>query len=651
MKISSAACAFALAIAFGAADRVKADDTFVYAVQISAIVQTNPPQITLDWEPDPYGAKSYTIYRKAKTGTTWGDAMATLGGSITNWSDTNVIVGSNYEYEIYKVATLAYTGYGYIFSGIEAPLTENQGTLILVVATNSAPDLSNELSRLQTDLVGDGWSVIRQDVSSNDTPDSVREDIMGYYQADTTNVDAVFLFGHVPILESGYLDYDGHYTRAMPADAFYGEMNNDWPTDVVPTKRPSYLPSDVALMVGRVDMYNMPGIGAAVPWPSEEELLRNYLDKDHNWRNHLIPVNRQALMGDRRGTVDGALAMAASGYRIFEPCVGPGNTIQANIQDDAPVDQCWSYMLNTSSYLWAFGDGGGEVNSISYLGTNEPYQTVLSTDIVGDNAQGVFVLLFGSFFGNWDRQDDIMRAVLATPTTGLACAMSGEPHWFLHHMGLGETIGYGTRLTMNNSTLYRNMSNIFTRAVYIGLMGDPTLRMEPLAPPGSVSAASGSGGVVLNWGSSADSVPGYHVYRAMSPAGPFSRLTGTWVAGNTYVDNSATPNTYTYMVRAVTLQTNPSGSYYNLSQGAFATVTYTPLPAFINVTISMAADAAALTWNSVSGAVYHVVSATNMMQSAWLNVSGPLAAADANTTWIDSGSDPNLPHFYRVVSP
>ena len=101
MKISSAACAFALAIAFGAADRVKADDTFVYAVQISAIVQTNPPQITLDWEPDPYGAKSYTIYRKAKTGTTWGDAMATLGGSITNWSDTNVIVGSNYEYEIY----------------------------------------------------------------------------------------------------------------------------------------------------------------------------------------------------------------------------------------------------------------------------------------------------------------------------------------------------------------------------------------------------------------------------------------------------------------------------------------------------------------------------------------------------------------------
>ena len=44
-----------------------------------------------------------------------------------------------------------YKGYGYIYSGIEAPLTEDRGTLILVVATNSAIGLSNELAQLQTD--------------------------------------------------------------------------------------------------------------------------------------------------------------------------------------------------------------------------------------------------------------------------------------------------------------------------------------------------------------------------------------------------------------------------------------------------------------------------------------------------------------------
>ncbi|HEX3720048.1 MAG TPA: fibronectin type III domain-containing protein, partial [Verrucomicrobiae bacterium] len=610
MKKSS--CALALAMVLAAVCSAKADDTFVYAVQISAAVQTNPPQITLDWEADPFGAKSYAIYRKAKTDTSWGNSLITLDGSATNWTDTNVIVGSNYEYQIYKVATLGYTGFGYIFAGIEAPFTETRGTLILVVATNSAPDLSNELSRLETDLVGDGWSVIRQDVSSNDTPESVREDITNYYWADTNDVDAVFLFGHVPILQSGYLDYDGHYTRAMPSDTFYGEMNDDWRTPANPTNGPSYLPSNVALMVGRVDMFNMPGVGAAIPFPSEEDLLRNYLDKDHNWRNHLIDVDPRALMGDRRGSDDGALAMAASGYRIFEPCVGPGNTIQANIQDDAPVDQSWIYMLSTGSWLWAFGDGGGEMNSISYLGTNMPYQTVLSTDIVNDNAQGVFVLLFGSFLGNWDGQDNIQRSVLATPTTGLACVMSGEPHWFLHHMALGETIGYGTRLTMNNSKLYQNASNIFTRAVYIALMGDPTLRMEPLGPPANVTATTTTGGVGLNWDSSPDSVLGYHIYRGASPSGPFTRLTGTWVSGNSYVDATATANTYTYMVRAITLQTNPSGSYYNLSEGAFATVTYNPLPAFINVSIGLSTSGSpTLAWNSLTGANYHVLSATN----------------------------------------
>jgi hypothetical protein len=33
-----------------------------------------------------------------------------------------------------------------------------------------------------------------------------------YYQ-DPTNVDAVFLLGHVPIRQSGYLNYDGHGAR------------------------------------------------------------------------------------------------------------------------------------------------------------------------------------------------------------------------------------------------------------------------------------------------------------------------------------------------------------------------------------------------------------------------------------------------------
>ena len=49
----------------------------------------------------------------------------------------------------------------------------------------------------------------------------------------------------------------------MPADTYYGEMNDDWTVPENPTNGPSYLPSDVALEVGRVDMFNM--IGQSAP--------------------------------------------------------------------------------------------------------------------------------------------------------------------------------------------------------------------------------------------------------------------------------------------------------------------------------------------------------------------------------------------------
>ncbi len=627
---------------------LKADSTFVYAVQISAGVQTNPPSITLNWLPDPYGAKSYAIYRKSEAASAWGSAVTTLGGLDTNFTDTAVEIGATYEYQIVEASVIGYLSYGYIYTGIQAPLIEDRGTLVLIVATNSAADLTNELAQLQTDLIGDGWQLIRHDVSSNDTPLSVRFLITNDYHADPQSVNAVFLFGHVPILESGYLNYDGHYSRAMPADTYYGEMNNDWRIPANPTNGPSYIPSDVALEVGRVDMFNMMGTGAAIPWPSEQELLRNYLRKDHLWRNHLIQVQPQALMGDRRGTVDGPLAMAASGYRNFAPFVGPSNIIQANIQDNAPVPQRWISMLSQESYLWAFGDGGGEPDGITFLGTNGQYNEVLSRDIVATDAQAVFVMLFGSYFGNWDDTDDIMRSVLATPTMGLTCCMSGEPHWFLQHMGLGETIGYGTRLTMNNSTLYRNASNTFTRAVYINLMGDPALRMAPICPPYGVSATAGTNSVALRWMPGCDPVLGYNVYRSASPTGPFSRLNDATILATNYIDGEVSPGNYTYMVRGIRLETTPSGSYYNASEGAFVSIS---APLVITLGIGFQPGGFGLAWSSVPGATYRVLSSGGLSPPKWTDVSGTIVAAGPTTTWNPGADASNSQCFYVIASP
>jgi hypothetical protein len=620
----------------------RGDSTWNYTVQISAVVQTSPPRITLAWPQDDFGAVRYTLYRKAKEAIAWG-AGVELPGTATNYVDTNVTIGGAYEYQIIKEATLGYIGSGYIYGGLRAPLIENRGKVILVVDDRHVVVLSNELARLQSDLVGDGWTVIRHDVSTNDTPWNVRSLIVADYNSDPANVKTVFLFGHVPILHSGNLDYDGHLARAMPADAFYGDMDGDW------TGSPNYLPSDVELMVGRVDMFDMPGRYALVPWPGEVELLRNYLRKNHEYRQKLITVPHRALMGDRRGAEEGR-ATAASGYRNFQPLLGSGSVVQANIDNASEPAVRWGPMLAADSYLWAYGCGAGSPSGIGYLGTNGPYNDLYSIDVVGGDAKAVFVMLFGSWFGNWDGTDNFMRSFLATSSLGLTCSMAGVPHWFVHHMGLGETIGYGTRLSMNNSTLYQSESNHFPRAVYISLMGDPTLRMNPIAPP-SAFTATAFGGVTLTWQPSPDPILGYHVYRGPTPKGPFVRLTAVPVSANTFTDSPTSPNTYTYMLRAIALETTPSGSYSNASQGVFTTVSLTNAVSPIHLSLSQSSNRLALVWNSQSGFSYRVLAKTNLAQSSWTDVSGSIGTTGPVASWLTTNFNSVPQRFFRIASP
>ena len=178
-------------------------------------------------------------------------------------------------------------------------------------------------------------------------------------------------------------------------------------------------------------------------------------------------------------------------------------------------------------------------------------------------------MLFGSHLGDWDVEDNLMRSVLATPTYGLACAYGGAPHWFFHHMALGETIGYSTRLTQNNPTngIYSNDFNQAVGQVHVALMGDPTLRLQPVSPPSHPIASIVPAGVQLNWSPSPEPVAGYHIYRAVTPAGPFERLSQTLITATGFLDG--TNSSGIYMIRAVKLQSSASGTYFNPSQGVF----------------------------------------------------------------------------------
>ena len=577
-----------------------------YAVQLSAAIQDEPPALVLLWPEAPgQSTGDYTIHRRAAGANAWGEPLASGGSVVTlengyrAFTDASVEVGTVYEYRVTK--QLNYPGsldprhvaYGYLFAGIRAPLVENRGGLALVVERSIVEALAPELTRLENDLIGDGWRVYRIEVGRDDAVPDVKARIKALHDADKGALRAVFLLGRVPVPYSGNFQPsppDGHasgtddHRGAWPADVYYAEMDGEWTdrteryaNDYNPrgTNVPedgkfdqTYLPSDAELQIGRVDLSSMPGVDAPRAWPEEIALLKLYLDKDHAFRHGEWKLPRRALIADSHDT-NGGRAYPASAYRSLAPVLGVANIDIASTEPGTPAEERWVSRLAANSYLWTFGSGGGSNTSVSNLGLRSPFNSLTSTDLVAHEVKAAFYLFFGSWFGDWDQPDNLMRTALTTKY-GLASAWSGRPHLVFHPLGMGETLGYCIRISQNNQDTYQNQVNTFRRGVHIALMGDPTLRMYPVPAPTELVARAGQGAVVLGWKPSSAEVLGYHVYRAASSGAPFVRLTETPHGGTNYTDLGRDADGSVYMVRAIKLETTPSGSFYNASQGIFA---------------------------------------------------------------------------------
>jgi len=148
---------------------------------------------------------------------------------------------------------------------------------------------------------------------------------------------------------------------------------------------------------------------------------------------------------------------------------------------------------------------------------------------------------------------------------------SGRPHYQLHHMGLGENIGYGLLLTQNNpgNLYFASSVGISGKWIHNALMGDPTLRNDVVAPVSNVVATVNGNHCNVMWTSSPDNtVLGYHLYVRNDSVPEYTRINAQIITGNTYTDSCLIiKGTHEYMVRALKLENTPSGSYYNLSEG------------------------------------------------------------------------------------
>ncbi len=662
MKLMFRWCFFLFVTLLPLASLRGAVSTKDYSVQVSATVQTTPPQIQLSW-PGDANATAYTVFRKSKTDGSWGGGIP-LSPNATGYTDNNVVIGESYEYQIVKAgqADTAFTGYGYIFSGIEAPLVEQRGKLILVVENTYAERLSAELTRLSQDLAGDGWVVVRHDVNRADRVANVKALIQADYNSDPGTVRTVLLFGHVPVPYSGNIKPDGHenHKGAWPADVYYADMTGNWTDSSVNNTNAErrsgwnvpgdgkfdqdYPPGDALLEVGRVDLSDLSGIQARTG-KDEGELLRQYLNKDHNWRHAKLAVPRRGLVYDVFGFRTGD-PIVGSAYRNFSAFFGAANIAEVTTGSFVP-------RLRTEGYLWLYAAGGGQYFTMNGVGDSNVFAT--------NDLRTIFTMFLGSYFGDWNNENNWMRSALAGKTYTLASVYAGFPQHYYHHMALGETIGYGIRLTQNNRVggTY-SPTNQGEGMVHIALMGDPTLRLHPVIPPSAVRVSVSGNQVNLAWTASRDSsLQGYYVYRAASRMGPFVRVSGqSPVTGTTFSESHQT-EAQVYMVRAVKLERSASGTYFNPSQGIFVeasgggggggggTITIPLAPAFLTAT-AVSESQINLSWNDRSDNETGFIIEHRTAESAtFTEAARPAANA---TSYNLTGLTPGSSHVFRVRS-
>ncbi|MES2702186.1 MAG: T9SS type A sorting domain-containing protein [Bacteroidota bacterium] len=550
----------------GAAHAQTAED---YAVELSATVQESPARITLLWKKIPFGTPVYNVFKKSKTATSWGTSIATLTAADSTYIDNAVVADSGYEYQVSAAMGTMYAT-GFMYAGVKAPAIHNRGALVLVVDTTFADSCAPQITRLMRDVSGDGWQVIRHDVGRS-KPDTYVQALIAADYATHPNLKAVLLLGHIAVPYSGDLNPDAHpdHLGAWPADVYYGTLTG-W-TDVsvndiassYPANRnipgdgkwdQSLIPGSVQLQVSRIDFFNMPAFAS-----TEVQLMKSYLSREHIYKMDSLGIRHRALITDNFGAFSGE-AFAANGWRNFSPLVG---------RDSIAAVPFVSSMA-AASYQWAFGCGGGTFTSAGGVGT--------TTDFTTNPVNGIFTVLFGSYFGDWNTQNNFLRAPLCASTPALTSCWAGRPNWFFHHMALGEHIGYSTMLTQNNTGALYQPANYAAHGVHIALMGDLTLRTDYIMPPSNlVITKPFHNGAILNWSASPDAgVMGYYVYRADSTYGYFKKLSGMLTA-TTFHDTLGTSGIKHYMVRPVKLQLTPSGKYYNLGVGITdtGTISYT----------------------------------------------------------------------------
>lgn len=565
------------------------------AWRTSALASNSPPGINLVW----VSATNtlVNIKRRLYGADQWEDLGAAIG---TNYFDGTAQEGLRYEYNLNTRMSTIFGDEdvrGQTVTGTsKGGAIEDRGKLILLADRTLTNALREELAGYVTNLVGDGWQVLRADMPRHiddystttsfltnhfNITNAIAPFVRSNYSQFTTNIRQILIFGHVTIPYSGTLADDGHnsgtapHQGAWPMDLYYGDVDGIW-TDALQNTGSifpwnlnypgdgkfdqNFIPknesgvAEIEMPVCRIDFANMPAFAEG-----ETELLRRYLRKNAAFRRGeaVYPLDAVGFETPILGTFSNIPAETAA---EMAGLLGP-------LKEPLGTDP-FSPAVARSLIAAVSGPGGFE--NLNFSLPTERTTVQIAAGLTSTNIP--FYIVRASYSPDWNSANNFLRAILGTPNGGLAVgATYREKNWQIGGLATGHTLGSDVLSVVNNWPF------TLTSVRAMELLGDATLRHPAIPPPGPVVWAMTNSSVYLNWSHPAGLAPQYNVYRSTNGMnGPFDRINNLAISTTAFTDLSAPAGALVYMARALGMAETGAGNYTNISQGSFAT----GIPAF-----------------------------------------------------------------------
>jgi len=510
-------------------------------------------QFTISWLPK-VGVSSYTIQYRTDLNGFWQVEATGVVDSFYVFTEP-----LDYPVEISINSESGDFSTGYILVGEDFFEQDFSEKMLLIVTDSIFMELETLIEDYRTvlsrELINSEIIVVNQDDNVIDIKD----------QIDLSNseepLDYVLLLGHVPVPYAGNYAIDGHtpdHEGAWVADGFYGDLDGAWTDNVVDNIQATreanrnipgdgkfdqtFFPSDIEIPVGRVDFSDLPKL-----LQSEVELTSRYILRNMAYRQGMNKATRRAVIDNNFNLAEGFAQGAIKSYHTFlEPdSINYGDFSQCTSQD----------------YLFTFGAGGGNYQGASGI--------INTNTLVNDSIQSVFTTIFGSYFGDWDISNNLLRAGLARGTS-LITAWSGRPVWYFHHMAMGKPVGNVLLNTQNNNGNY--ISTFGKKGCHTTLLGDPSLKMYYHESVDNIMI--GSEQVSWEYLSGDSEVVAYTIYYKENEEW---KLIGEGPRTEPSVNLSEIPieGSVQLLIRPVGLIESRSGSYYNEGIGEFVELTVT----------------------------------------------------------------------------